>query len=153
YEAGLQSDTGGLPFAPAEAGPLGSLLSLGDALDELTKSLLTTINQTVTTFVQLRGELEQAGFAEVRVAGDPDLSDGEFVRFRFTPEPINVAASLSTASLAGTPLAALAEGRNFSGGLDLAGQLVVDLGFGVGQSGFFVTADSSIATELTVNAD
>jgi hypothetical protein len=153
YEAGLQSDTGGLPFAPAEAGPLGNLLSLGDALDELTQSLLTTINQTVTTFEQLRGELEQAGFAEVRVAGDADLNEGEFVRFRFTPEPIDVAASLSTASLAGTPLAALAEGTDFSGGLDLAGQLLVDLGFGVDQSGFFVTADSSITTDLVVNAD
>jgi Ca2+-binding RTX toxin-like protein len=152
YEQSFRSDTAGLPFFGPNAGRLGNFLSIGDILSDRSFQTLTTIDEQLETFSDVRTALEDLGYAVACVSGEPGCESGVFVEFRFNPVPELLSASAATASLAGTPLAALENEASLSGSVDTFGELAVDHGFGVDRTGFYVTSDSSISTALDVEA-
>ena len=150
YEQSFASDVGGLPLFANDAGQLGSLLSLGNALSDQSFATLNTVDQSVADFAELRAGLEQAGYIVDCVSGEEACSSDVFAEFRFVPAPAILASLSDSVSLAGTPLEAIENQSNLTGELEIAGQLVVDFGFGVDRQGFFIRADSALIAQLDV---
>jgi hypothetical protein len=77
---------------------------------------------------------------------------GTLLRLRFAPAVLDLSASLASDALGDTPLAAIAAEAGFSGLADIAAPLSIDFGFGVDESGFFITPDSSFALDVDIDA-
>ncbi|MCO6042735.1 Ig-like domain-containing protein [Aeoliella sp. ICT_H6.2] len=149
YGEGFNQSAGGLPMVDDQSDPLDSLFNLQNTLSQIGQDVLSTLDDAVSSFAELRSQLEASGFIIEQIATDGVQPEGDLLRVRFQPTPVDLSTSFDINDLADTPLAAIAGQASVSGTLDFDGQLLVDIGFGVDVTGaFYIAADSAVELDM-----